>query len=310
MTPRLRPLRSRAAHAEPADELGCAPRLRAGTRHATKPRLLRGGDAGRRAGLLGPAVPGSSLRRRLAGLSRCGHRPPGAVDPPPCGRPLWRASRPRSRASVRHRADRPPDRGGAEGPAAVAGRASSALIVMAGIGTSRVTCCGHRPQLRPWQLQLVAPLAAPAHRCPGRTRSRCPQVGAPAAAVPVAPPAAVPVASPPPAAAPPRPRLRLSPIPPLSPAPRCDGTRRRGREVRDAEDQFPGNHAVRPAGAHQEALQLTLRHDGSAPLLEQGVKGERMSLSVTLKSARTDLLRVEAKQTIGRIQGRPVLAHE
>ena len=62
-----------------------------------------------------------------------------------------------------------------------------------------------------------------------------------------------------------------------------------GAEVRDAEDKFLGTTPFDLRVPSSKPLQLTLRHDGYRPAsLNKAVEGERMSLSVTLKSARSD----------------------
>jgi len=109
---------------------------------------------------------------------------------------------------------------------------------------------------------------------------------------PLAPPAAaVPVAPPPPTPAP-----LETPAPAVAYPAAFAGTTLvtvtstpAGAEVRDAEDRFLGTTPFDLRVPTSKPLQLTLRHDGYRPAsLNKAVEGERMSLSVTLKSARTD----------------------
>jgi hypothetical protein len=62
-----------------------------------------------------------------------------------------------------------------------------------------------------------------------------------------------------------------------------------GVEVRDADDRFLGTTPFDLRVRSSQLLRLTLRQDGYRPAsLKKRVEGERMSLSVTLKSAKSD----------------------
>jgi serine/threonine-protein kinase len=263
-----------------------------GTPHATKPpppppEAMLDDELD----LLGPAVPGSSLRRRLAGLSRLpviGRLVPWILPRVEAALARLASEVARVRSGIARIAsaiaaalkDRPQLR--------IA--LPPALIVMAGIGTAAYVLWAPAPTPPLAAAAPVAPLAAPATAVQVAPEAAVP-VGAPAAAVPVAPAAAVPVASPPPAAAPPE-----TPAPAVAYPAAFAGTTLvtvtstpAGAEVRDAEDQFLGTTPFDLRVPTKKPLQLTLRHDGYRPAsLSKAVKGERMSLSVTLKSARTD----------------------
>jgi serine/threonine-protein kinase len=168
-----------------------------------------------------------------------------------------------------------------------------ALIVMAGIGTAAYVLWAPAPPAPP--LAAAVPVAPPEPAAPPATAVPVALAAAvpvdPAAAVPVAPTAAVPVAPPPPAPAP-----LETPAPAVAYPAAFAGTTLvtvtstpAGAEVRDAEDHFLGTTPFDLRVPSKKPLQLTLRHDGYRPAsLSKAVKGERMSLSVTLKSARTD----------------------
>ena len=144
-----------------------------------------------------------------------------------------------------------------------------ALIVMAGIGTAAYVLWAPAPPAPP-----TPPLAAAVPVAPAAP---------PAAAAPVAPP-------------PPAPAPLETPTPAVAYPAAFAGTtlvtvtsKPAGAEVRDAEDRFLGTTPFDLRVPTSKPLQLTLRHDGYRPAsLNKAVEGERMSLSVTLKSARTD----------------------
>jgi serine/threonine-protein kinase len=220
----------------------------------------------------GRAVPGRPLGRKLAGLSRL----------PVIGRLVPRILAGVERALAHLSSEVARVRSGfARIASAVAGALKDrpqlrsalapALIVMAGIGTAAYVLWAPPP----------APPAPPV-----------------AAAVPVAPlaPAAPPAAAvavgpPPPAPAPPE-----TPAPAVAYPAAFAGTTLvtvastpAGAEVRDAEDKFLGTTPFDLRVPNSKPLQLTLRHDGYRPAsLKKAVEGERMSLSVTLKTARAD----------------------
>jgi len=147
-----------------------------------------------------------------------------------------------------------------------------ALIVMAGIGTAAYVLWVPAPPVPP-----APPLAAAVPVGPLGPDAP------PAAAVPVAPsqPAPAPLETPAPAVAYPAAFAGTTLVTVTStPA---------GAEVRDAEDKFLGTTPFDLRVPSSKPLKLTLRHDGYRPAsLKKAVEGERMSLSVTLKSARAD----------------------
>jgi len=145
-----------------------------------------------------------------------------------------------------------------------------ALIVMAGIGTAAYVLWAPSPPAPP-----APPVAAAVPVAPLAPDSP------PAAASPIAPPAPAPLETPAPAVAYPAAFAGTTLVTVTSnPA---------GAEVRDAEDKFLGTTPFDLRVPTSKPLQLTLRHDGYRPAsLSKAVEGERMSLSVTLKSARTD----------------------
>jgi hypothetical protein len=62
-----------------------------------------------------------------------------------------------------------------------------------------------------------------------------------------------------------------------------------GAEVRDAEDRFLGTTPFDLRVRSSQLLRLTLRQNGYRPAsLKKMIEGERMSLNVTLKSAKPD----------------------
>ncbi len=62
-----------------------------------------------------------------------------------------------------------------------------------------------------------------------------------------------------------------------------------GAEVHDAANRFVGLTPFDLRVPNNKPLQLTVRHDGYRPAtINRKISGVRMSLNVTLKSARTD----------------------
>jgi len=218
---------------------------------------------------LGPAVPGRPLLRKLAALSRL-----------PVIGPLV----PRVLARVE---------------AALARVSSGISRVRSGIAqiaSAIATAVTDRPQLRialPPALIIIAGIGTAAYvlRAPAPLAPPAPPPAEAVAVAPLPPPAppeaVVPVAPPPPAPA---------PLETTAPAAASAATTLvtvtstpAGAEVRDAEDQFLGTTPFDLRVPTSKPLKLTLRHDGYRPAsLNRTVEGERMSLSVTLKSARTD----------------------
>ena len=218
---------------------------------------------------LGPAVADRPLGRKLAALSRL----------PVIGRLVPRILAGAERALAHLSSEVARVRSGfARIASAVAGALKDrpqlrsalppALIVMAGIGTAAYVLWAPAPAPPLAAAVPVAPLAPDAP---------------PVAAVPVAPsqPAPAPLETPAPAVAYPAAFAGTTLVTVTStPA---------GAEVRDAEDKFLGTTPFDLRVPTSKPLQLTLRHDGYRPAsLNKTVEGERMSLSVTLKSARTD----------------------
>jgi len=221
------------------------------------------------------AVPGGPLRRKVAALSRL------PLIGPLAPRILARVEAALARLSSEIARARS---GIARIVSAVAGSLKDrpqlrialppALIVLAGIGTAAYVLWAPTP--------LVPPAPAP------------PQAAAPPV-VPLAPDpppaAAVPVAPPPPAPAP-----LETPAPAVAYPAAFAGTTLvtvsstpAGAEARDAGDRFLGTTPFDLRVPSSKPLQLTLRHDGyRTATLSKAVEGERMSLSVTLKRARTD----------------------
>jgi hypothetical protein len=171
-----------------------------------------------------------------------------------------------------------------------------ALILVAGIGTAAIV--------------VRAPVAAPEEPAPA-TAVASPEVPPPATDVASSevPRPATDVASSdvprrtadpalaPPAAAPAAPR-EMQPVAPLVPAAQGQPvaftlltltSNPSGAEVRDADDRFLGTTPFDLRVPSNEPLQLTLRHHGyrAAPI-KRVVQGERMSLNVTMKSAKAD----------------------
>ena len=261
-----------------------------GTPHATKPpppppEAMLDDELD----LLGRAVPARSLQRKLAALSRL----------PVIGRLVPRILARVEAALARLSSEVARVRSGiAQIAAAIAAALKDrpqlrialppALIVMAGIGTAAYVLWAPAPPAPPTPpLAAAVPVAPLAPAAP--PTAAVPVV--PAAAAPVAPAAAVPVAPPPPAPAP----AETTALAVAYPAAFAGTTlvtvtsTPAGAEVRDAEDQFLGTTPFDLRVPTKKPLQLTLRHDGYRPAsLNKAVEGERMSLSVTLKSARTD----------------------
>ena len=215
---------------------------------------------------LGPAVSRRPLLRKLAALSRV---------------PVIGPLAPRVLARVE---------------AALARVSSGIARVRSGIAriaSAIATAVKDRPQLRialPPALIIIAGIGTAAYVL----RAPAPPAPSPAEAVavaplpPAAPPEAViPVAPPPPAPAPlettaPADASAATTLVTLTSTPA-------GAEVRDAEGQFLGTTPFDLRVPTSKPLKLTLRRDGYRPAsLNKTAEGERMSLSVTLKSARTE----------------------
>ena len=153
----------------------------------------------------------------------------------------------------------------------------------------------------PPALIVLAGIATAAYVLRAPTQpARNPVASAPpvAAAIPVPPPAPAPMVTPAP--------------PPAAPAPApypvaLEGTTLvmvtstpSGAEVHDASDRFLGTTPFDLRVPTGKPLRLTLRHTGYRPVpVNRKVEGERMSLKVTLKSAKSDPYESQPNQSAG-----------
>jgi serine/threonine-protein kinase len=131
--------------------------------------------------------------------------------------------------------------------------------------------------------------------------ARPPRPATPAIAAPVAAATPVPAPAPPPV-------VETAPVPaPAAYATANTGTTRveissapSGAAVHDADDRLLGTTPFELRVPSDKPLQLTLKHDGYKPYtLRKQVEGERTSLSVTMKPAKSDGYQTPNRRSVG-----------